>query len=330
MSETPRAPGAMGMMAASLAEHRKGGPLPKAQLERVFDDPLPEPAKAPVSVVPTPAPTPKAPSVKADKSDDIVYYLDPNDVEPWFLADRRPGEFGDLSRMTESIRINGQEVPALVRPGKTKGKYELIYGRRRWTVCKDLEIKLKTFIRAVSDQEAFEKMVLENLDREDVSNWTRALSFKAAIEAGVYPSESALAAKNNFHRATMSNIMSLTRIPEAVVEAIGEDGMQKMSIGSAKAILAACKSEAGMEKVISLASKIAEGTLSGESITKTVERSTKPDTRETKIVTTPDGKKLFSCRVTGRGMTELMFYPEALRDIPQEELLNKIKGLFCK
>lgn len=342
MTDKPRAPGAMGMMAASLAEQRNNALAKgRAQLEKVFDDDEDdEPAPAPASVVSiesTPAPSPApvaAPTpapvtqIKAGKSDDHIYLIDPNDVEPWELADRPDDEFGDLEGLTESIRAHGQETPALLRPiANRKGKYQLIYGRRRWTVCKDLGIKLKAFVRALDDKSAYQKMHLENADRQDLSAWAKACSYKKALDKGLYPSESALAAHLGIHRASLSNIMALNRIPSQVIEAIGP-GMAKIGVQAAKAIINVCKDPLNVERVVSMADKIGSGTMGPESIISAVQKVQRSNERETRVITDEAGKKLFSCRVTGRGMTEVMFYPEALKRHTEEELINKIKGLF--
>lgn len=326
----PHAPGVMGIMAASLAEQRtKALEDTKGRLERVFDDDDFEPAVAPASVVSiaSEAPAQKDPAANL-KTTERVVSIDPDVIVPWDLADRPLDEIGDLESLTESIRIHGQETAALVRPAKTKGRYELIYGHRRWMVCRDLGIKLRCIVREMDDKTAHKKMVLENSDREAISSWARALNFKKAIDNGLYPSESALAASLGIHRSSLSNIMAFTRIPADVAEAIGP--MSKVGVQTAKAIVTLCKSEEQREFVIKNAEKIAAGAMTGDSLISACNRAQKPRERETKVVTDDSGRKLFSMRQTGRGMTEVMFYPEALRRYTEEEMINKIKGLFCE
>lgn len=347
MSELPRAPGAMGMMAASLAEQRKKATATaKGNIEKVFGG---EPAKKPVSLVgespaaPSPAavatPDPEAvapaaplavESAASRRGDDTVYLIDPEDIVPWDLADRPDQEFGDLEDLTESIRAHGQETPALVRPmPEQPGKYELIYGRRRWCVVKDLGLKLKTFIRSLEDKEAFQKMFLENSSRQDLSAWARARSYKKAIDKGLYPSESALAAHLGIHRGSLNNIMAFNRIPEEIVQAVGA-GMSKIGIHTAKAIVSVCEDPENVPRIVELADKLAAGGVGPESIASAVQKAKQPRQRDTKIITDAAGKKLFSLRQTGRGMIEVMFYQEAVKQHPEEELINKIKGLFTK
>ncbi len=326
----PHAPGVMGIMAASLAEQRaKATQDTQGRLERVFDDDDDfEPATASASVVSIASEPPaavEAPAVGAKGAEKIIA-IDPNLIVPWDLADRPLDEIGDLESLTESIRIHGQETAALVRPAKTKGRYELIYGHRRWMVCRDLGIKLRCVVREMDDKTAHKKMVLENSDREAISSWARALNFKKAIDNGLYPSESALAASLGIHRSSLNNIMAFTRIPADVAQAIGP--MSKVGVQTAKAIVMLCKSEEQREFVIKNAEKIATGTMTGDSLISACNRAQKPRERETKVVTDDSGRKLFSMRQTGRGMTEVMFYPEALRRFTEEEMINKIKGLF--
>lgn len=329
----PHAPGVMGIMAASLAEQRaKATQDTQGRLERVFDDDDFEPATASASVVSiVEEPSPSKPRTRGlERSTDVVVLLDADIVDPWKYADRPEDEFGDLEELTESIRAHGQETPALVRPSAVKGRYELIYGRRRWTVCKDLGLKLKVVIKDLDDQAAFQKMYLENSSRKDLSPWARANSYKKALEAKLYASESALAAHLGIHRGSLGNIMCLTRLPSEVVEAIGPQGMSKMGVQTAKAILSLTKDPENLPKIVEMADKIATGTVGADTIAKAVAKAVTPRSRDTKVVSDDSGRKLFSMRQTGRGMTEVMFYPEALRRYSEEELVNKIKGLFCE
>lgn len=329
MTKKPNAPGVMGIMAASLEERR-------AKIERVFtdnEDFVPVTA-TPVVSEPEPEPEPPSPSKPRlnglERSEDIVVLIDPNLIDPWKYADRPDDEFGDLEETTESIRAHGQEVPALVRPSKVKGRYELIYGRRRWTICKDLGRKLKTFVKDLDDATAYEKMYLENKLRTDISAWARACNHKLALDDGLYASESALAAKLGIHRGSLNNIMTLTRLPAEVIEAVGRDGMRKMGVQTAKTILSLTKEDPeNVKKIVALSDKIAAGSLGPEAIAKAVQNEKKPRERDTRIIVDEAGKKLFSLRHTGRNMTEVMFHPEALRRYSEEELISKIKGLFC-
>lgn len=335
---TERAPGVMGLYAQTLAQQKqKGLASGKARLEKVFDD-EPEAPAAPASVVSKPAapapvlsPAPAddtADATKAKPSAERVHLLDPIKITPWDLADRPDEEFGDLESLTESIRLHGQEVPILVRPTDKRGHYELIYGRRRWTVCQDLGVKVKAFIREVDDKAAYELMCLENSDRQELSSWARALSYKKAIEKGIYPTESALAAHLGLSRSTMSNIMVYTRLPKEVAEAIGP--MSKVSILTAKAILSASQDPANIPTLIEAADRIRNAELCGDKVLSYVGRARREPSEGLKVATDGDGRKLFSYRRTGRGGYELHFSKEAAKRKELDQIVEYLNELFSK
>jgi len=326
-----RAPGVMGLYAKSLAEQqKKGREAGKAHLQPVFAEEPEEVSTSPASVVSEPAAAKKVEKAErpAAKGSETVELIDTDLIDPWEFADRPDDEFGDLESLTDNIRIHGQETPILVRPNKkAKGRYELIYGRRRWTVCKDLGIKVKAFVRNYDDRQAYAAMYRENSERKDISSWARAVSYRKALDKGLYESESALAANLGISRATMSNIMVYTRIPGEVAAAIGP--MHNVSILTAKAILrCASGDEESVERLISVADKIQAGELTGDKVEKAVVASSTKRSSETKIVTDSQGRKLFSYRDNGRTFLELNFYQEAEKKAGVDKIVNALKELF--
>lgn len=337
-----RAPGVMGLYAQTLAQQKqKGLAQGKARLEKVFDDEPEQETPAPASVVSKPEPqAPKQPEpaaeVKVDasepsttsrkRSSDAVHTLDPSRITPWELADRPVEEFGDLESLTESIRLHGQEVPILVRPTSKRGEYELIYGRRRWTVCRDLGIKVKAFVREVDDKTAYELMCIENSDRSELSSWARALSYKKAIDKGLYPTESALAAHLGLSRSTMSNIMVYNRIPSDIATAIGP--MTKVSIQTAKAVLAASQEPDNIPALLDAATRIRDGDLCGDKVLSYIGRTKRSAGDGLKVATDGEGRKLFSYRATGRGGYEIHFTKEAAKRKEIDDIVSHLSELL--
>ncbi len=82
-----------------------------------------------------------------------------------------------LHELAESIRANGVIQPIAVRPG-AEGRYILILGERR---CRASKIAGKTtipaIVRKVSDQQAAEMTVVENLQRQDLNCMEQATAF---------------------------------------------------------------------------------------------------------------------------------------------------------
>ncbi|TKD34375.1 ParB/RepB/Spo0J family partition protein [Azotobacter chroococcum] len=132
----------------------------------------------------------------------------------------------------------------------------------------------KAFVRDLDDQEAFIEMVIENKDREDISTWSRAMSYKKALDSGIYPSQGALAAKLNISRTHLVNMMAYTRIPETVIKAIGP--MHKVGIEAAIKLAKLAEDESIHGRLIELAPQIASGKLSSRGL----EKALKDDQKE--------------------------------------------------
>ena len=88
-----------------------------------------------------------------------------------------------LQELADSIRANGVVQPIVVRPG-TDGRYVLILGERR---CRASKLAGKTtipaIVRKVSDQQAAEMTVVENLQRQDLNCMEQAAAF-SQVEPG--------------------------------------------------------------------------------------------------------------------------------------------------
>ncbi|MBK7885162.1 MAG: ParB/RepB/Spo0J family partition protein [Chitinophagaceae bacterium] len=100
----------------------------------------------------------------------------------------QPRKFFDTSAMTElveSIKTNGVLQPILVRP-KGKG-YMLVCGERRYRATKEAGLtEVPAVIREMTDDEALEAQIIENLQRKDVHPMEEAVAFNSLIENKKY------------------------------------------------------------------------------------------------------------------------------------------------
>src|SRR5207237_6558995 len=84
---------------------------------------------------------------------------------------------GDVSELTNSIREHGLLQPVLVRPHKNG--FEIIAGNRRMSACKQLHWpKLPCYVTSLSDKEAFEASLIENIQRQTLEPLEEAEAFK--------------------------------------------------------------------------------------------------------------------------------------------------------
>jgi ParB family transcriptional regulator, chromosome partitioning protein len=87
------------------------------------------------------------------------------------LPPSQPRKYFDpdaLEQLKESIKIHGILQPLLVRP--FNGNYELIAGERRYRAAQELGLtEIPVHIRELSDNEARQLSLIENLQREDLN-----------------------------------------------------------------------------------------------------------------------------------------------------------------
>ena len=158
---------------------------------------------------------------------------------PLKLIDRNPYQTrskidGDeLKQLAASITANGVVQPILVRP-LASGRFQLIAGERRWRAS-ELANKetIPAILRQVSDEQAMEITIVENLQRADLNPMEQARAFDR-LAREFHMTQEQMAVRTGKDRATISNFLRLLRLPESVqvrVEAA------ELSFGHAKALL---------------------------------------------------------------------------------------------
>jgi ParB family chromosome partitioning protein len=86
-----------------------------------------------------------------------------------------------LAELAANIRVQGVLQPILVRPFNGAG-YEIVCGERRWRASKEAGREtIPARIMDLSDAEALELAVIENVQRENVHELDEALSYRALI-----------------------------------------------------------------------------------------------------------------------------------------------------
>jgi ParB family transcriptional regulator, chromosome partitioning protein len=131
--------------------------------------------------------------------------------------------FGDqaLEELANSIRANGVVQPVVVRPS-ADGRYTLILGERR---CRASKLAGKTtipaMVRRVSDQQAAEMTVVENLQRQDLNCMEQASAFsKLSRDFGL--TQEQIGQRVGVSRESVSNYMRLLKLPAAVLHHLQE------------------------------------------------------------------------------------------------------------
>jgi ParB family chromosome partitioning protein len=142
--------------------------------------------------------------------------ITPNPKQPRIAAD--PAALDDL---TASIREHGVLQPILVRPLE-RGHYEIVAGERRWRAVTALALAMiPAIIEEMSDEQAIEIAVIENLQRENLSPLDEAAIF-ARMTSELGYSIRKLADKLGKDKGYIENRLRLVAAPADVRALVAE------------------------------------------------------------------------------------------------------------
>lgn len=147
-----------------------------------------------------------------------IIEIDPENCILWKHKDRHTSDLGNIDELAKDIEAHGQVVPGIVRLSETNSsQYEIIAGERRWRACLSLKIKFKAILETLTDKEAVIVQAAENLNRRDLSDYSKGLNYHRLIESGVF-SQAELSKKLNISKANMSNLLSFADLPQDIIE----------------------------------------------------------------------------------------------------------------
>jgi len=147
-----------------------------------------------------------------------IIEIDPENCILWKHKDRHTSDLGNIDELAKDIEAHGQVVPGIVRLSETNNsQYEIIAGERRWRACLSLKVKFKAILETLTDKEAAIVQAAENLNRRDLSDYSKGLNYHRLIESGVF-SQAELSKKLNISKANMSNLLSFADLPQDIIE----------------------------------------------------------------------------------------------------------------
>jgi len=160
-----------------------------------------------------------------------------------------------LAELAASIAATGVVQPILVRP-LPHGRFQLIAGERRWLASQQAgKETIPAIIRQVSDEQAMEMTIVENLQRTDLNPMEQARAFERLAREFQLTQEQ-MAKRTGKDRASVGNFLRLLKLP-ADVQAKVEEGV--LSFGHARALLPLDDPEAiekAAQKVAALAMSV--------------------------------------------------------------------------
>jgi ParB family chromosome partitioning protein len=208
----------------ALTEAEKAVPEKRKALGRGLESLLPSGPRVvgPAAVSPASIASPAvAGGVPAPHGSDAVVQIALEQIEQNPYQTRYQFSDQALQELANSIRANGVVQPVVVRPG-TDGKYVLILGERRSRASKLAgKTTIPAIVRRVSDQQAAEMTVVENLQRQDLNCIEQAAAFsKLSRDFGL--TQEQIGQRVGVSRESVSNYMRLLKLPAAVLQHLQE------------------------------------------------------------------------------------------------------------
>jgi len=193
-----------------------------------------------------------------------------------------------LAELAQSIAATGVVQPVVVRelPG---GRYQLIMGERRWRASQTAgKTTIPAIVRHVSDEQALEMTIVENLQREDLNPMEQARAFER-LSREFKMTQEQMAVRTGKDRASVGNFIRLLKLPSSI-QGLVEAGA--LSFGHARALLAlesAERMEAAAAKVNTLAMSVrqtesyVQGLLNPESKKRSEKASTATEAQDPNV-----------------------------------------------
>jgi ParB family chromosome partitioning protein len=161
---------------------------------------------------------------------------------------RRNFSEDQIEELAISIRERGLVQPLVVRPLRGQAEtYEIVAGERRWRAAQRANLhEVPVIVRALSDKEAIEIAIIENVQREDLNAVEEAEGYRLLMHGHGYTQEdlSKVIGKSRSH---LANTLRLLKLPESVQELLRSGAL---SAGHARCLIGRGDAEALAARIV--------------------------------------------------------------------------------
>ena len=135
----------------------------------------------------------------------------------------------EFESLTTSIKEHGLLQPILIRP--YQNSFEIVAGHRRFHACKSLRWRhIPCKIRELSDKQAFEIQITENIQRKSMSALEEAEAFRKYVQDLGWGGVTELSKKIGKSEEYVSHRIQLLKLPQDIKEKIM---LNKLSVSQA-------------------------------------------------------------------------------------------------
>lgn len=266
-------------------------------------------------------------------------FVETSDCIPWEYHNRHPSWFeGEKAdNLRASIDQHGQQQSGLVRRSTRVDSptFEIIFGARRWSACRQLDIPFNAKIlpSSTSDAVCASLMEDENQQSENITELERAVSYKAMLDGKVFGSQAALGDSLRVSKQYASKLITSAALIEH--ECLGKHlkpHIRSLTIRDCVAINAALGTHGAtgrMERALSECSQedLQDARKLVSLLIKAVERPT--ETKERVLMRTGK-KKTAVCKTSANGALTLKVNISGLGQQKIEELCASFKAHLMK
>jgi ParB family chromosome partitioning protein len=186
-----------------------------------------------------------------------------------------------LKELAASIAASGVVQPVLVRP-LAENRFQLIAGERRWLASRLAgKTTVPAILRHVSDEQAMEITIVENLQRTDLNPMEQARAYDRLAHHFKMTQEQ-MAVRTGKDRASVANFLRLLRLPLDVQQKV-ESGTLSfghartlLSLESPEAILKAAQKVTALSMSVRQTESYVQGLLNPEKTAKGEEKEKTP------------------------------------------------------
>jgi ParB family chromosome partitioning protein len=178
-------------------------------------------------------------------------FLRPNRLQP-----RKHFAEEDLNDLAQSVKEKGILQPILVRPvAGDPNAFEIVAGERRWRAAQLAKLhEVPVIVREMSDGEALELAIIENVQRSDLNAIEEAAAYHQLIDRFAYTQDK-LASEVGKSRSHVANTLRLLKLPESV-KAMVRDG--RLTAGHARTLIGLADPEARAHEILAGALNVRE------------------------------------------------------------------------
>ncbi len=197
-----------------------------------------------------------------------IEFLRPNPRNP-----RRDFVEVELEDLTRSVKEKGIMQPILVRSvDGADDSFEIIAGERRWRAAQGAGLhEVPVLIHDVSDKEALELAIIENVQRSDLNALEEALGYDQLIQEFDY-TQAELAEVIGKSRSHVANTLRLLKLPESIKEYLKRG---ELTAGHARALITADNPEELARRIVEDGMTVRDAEKAGQDTIKE-KKETKP------------------------------------------------------